>query len=178
LDGRFSLPNADERILVELPNLPLQGGCACGAVRYLITAPPLTFYLCHCTDCQRQTSSAFGQSLRVRAKDFSVEGTVRCTERVADSGALRQGWFCLHCGVRLWHGTRGSDELNVKAGTLDHTQWLIPAGHIWVRSRQQFVALPENGLVYEEQPEAGYARLKARWRAMTTPPLGRGDPNR
>ncbi len=162
------MPRESDLPQVTLPELPLQGGCTCGAVRYQIKAPPLTFYLCHCTECQRQTSSAFGQSLRVHAKDFSVAGSVRCIERLADSGARRQGWFCPLCGVRLWHATQGSDEINIKAGTLDYTQWLIPAGHIWVRSRQRFVALPDDGLVYEEQPEPGYERLKARWRAMTT----------
>lgn len=170
------MPREPDLQRVVLPDLPLLGGCACRAVRYQIEAPPLTFYLCHCTECQRQTSSAFGQSLRVRAKDFSVAGSVHCIERIADSGARRQGWFCPLCGVRLWHATQGSDEINIKAGTLDHTQWLIPAGHIWARSRQPFIALPDDALVYEEQPEPGYERLKARWRAMIASRTESHDP--
>ena len=43
--------------------LPLSGGCQCGGVRYEIKAKPLTVYVCHCTECQRQSGSAFAQQL-------------------------------------------------------------------------------------------------------------------
>lgn len=152
---------------VVIPPLPLTGGCQCGRVRYVVTAAPLTFYLCHCRECQRHTSSAFGESLRVAQQDFRVSGTVRQIQRQADSGVQRQGWFCPECGVRLWHGSGDSPEINVKAGTLDDTSWLIPAGHIWVGSRQSFVETRVGDLVYAGQPKDGYAALKVRWRLLT-----------
>jgi hypothetical protein len=37
--------------------LPLTGGCQCGALRYEIRAEPLTLYVCHCTECQRQSAA-------------------------------------------------------------------------------------------------------------------------
>ena len=37
----------------------LEGGCACGAVRYRLTAEPMIVHCCHCLNCQRQTGSAF-----------------------------------------------------------------------------------------------------------------------
>src|SRR5918999_1187460 len=37
----------------------LEGGCACGAVRYRLTSEPMFVHCCHCRDCQRQTGSAF-----------------------------------------------------------------------------------------------------------------------
>ncbi len=37
----------------------LEGGCACGAVRYRLTTAPMFVHCCHCLDCQRQTGSAF-----------------------------------------------------------------------------------------------------------------------
>ena len=38
---------------------PYHGGCLCGLIRYRVADEPLTLYVCHCTDCQRRTGSAF-----------------------------------------------------------------------------------------------------------------------
>ena len=37
----------------------LTGGCACGGLRYRLNAAPMFVHCCHCSDCQRQTGSAF-----------------------------------------------------------------------------------------------------------------------
>ena len=37
----------------------LEGGCACGAVRYRLASGPMFVNCCHCADCQRQVGSAF-----------------------------------------------------------------------------------------------------------------------
>ncbi|MDQ6438325.1 GFA family protein [Mesorhizobium sp. LHD-90] len=149
-----------------MPDLPLTGGCQCGQVRYRITAQPYVFYLCHCKECQRHTSSAFGESLRLPAEDVSVEGKLKTFTRVSDGGNRREGHFCPVCGVRVVHGTQGAPMVNVKAGTLDDTRWLVPAGHIWTRSKQRFVEIGEHELAYETQPDDSYAALAARWREM------------
>lgn len=150
------------------PELPIEGGYQCGAVRYSVTGEPLVFYLCHCTECQRHTSSAFGESLRFRAGDVAVAGDVATTWRMAESGRRRFfGHFCPSCGVRLVHGTEGGEEVNLKAGTLDDTSWLRPAGHIWTRSAQPFVRFGPEELVYELQPGDDYEALRRRWREMT-----------
>jgi hypothetical protein len=44
----------------------LAGGCQCGAVRYEIRGEPMSLYVCHCRECQRQSSSAFGISVIVK----------------------------------------------------------------------------------------------------------------
>ncbi|MBW4535755.1 MAG: GFA family protein [Pleurocapsa minor HA4230-MV1] len=44
---------------------PYTGGCQCGQIRYEIQAEPLTLYACHCKECQKQSSSAFGMSMPV-----------------------------------------------------------------------------------------------------------------
>ena len=37
----------------------IDGGCACGQIRYRLRAAPMFVNCCHCQDCQRQTGSAF-----------------------------------------------------------------------------------------------------------------------
>jgi hypothetical protein len=153
---------------VRLPTFPVTGGCQCGKVRYALNAPPVTFYCCHCTECQRQSSSAFGQSMRVRLQDIEVTGEMaRFTREKTASGSALLCDFCLDCGVRLFHrrdayGTEGS----LKAGSLDDTSWLVPAGHIWTGSKQKWVVFTDGELSYAGQP-ADFEALKARWREMT-----------
>jgi hypothetical protein len=150
-----------------VPALPLTGGCQCGRIRYSLRAKPLVFYLCHCTECQRHTSSAFGESLRFKREDMDVDAGLASFSRMSESGKQRQGWFCPDCGVRIWHGTTGSAEINIKAGTLDDTSWLVPAGHIWCGSKQPFMHISDDELIYDAQPTDSYEELKQRWQAMT-----------
>ena len=46
-------------------NTPLFGGCQCGAIRYELSHGPLQLYVCHCTECRKQSASAFGISFIV-----------------------------------------------------------------------------------------------------------------
>ena len=67
--------------------MPMTGGCQCGAVRYELTGTPLSLIICHCKDCQRQTSSAFGMTLPVAKRDFVLlSGDLKAWRRRADSG--------------------------------------------------------------------------------------------
>ncbi len=154
---------------IDLPEFPIQGGCQCGAVRYTLRAPPVVFYICHCSECQTQSSSGFGESMRVRKADLEISGALHQYERPSASGGV-VGEFCPNCGTRLFHG-RGAykDTLNIKAGTLDDTSWLRPAGHIWTQSKQPWVKIGANELAYARQPEDGYAALTARWNEMMSP---------
>jgi hypothetical protein len=54
--------------------LPQTGGCQCGAIRYEMTEAPQLVYTCHCTDCQRLTSSAFSLGIVVAEAGFRLSG--------------------------------------------------------------------------------------------------------
>lgn len=104
--------------------------------------------------------------MRVRASDLEVSGRLGERRRDARSGPVL-GAFCPLCGSRVFHSRdKYGDTVNIKAGTLDDTAWLHPAGHIWTRSKQPWVALPKDGLIYSEQPPDKDAALIARWQAM------------
>jgi hypothetical protein len=156
-----------ERIV--LPAFPITGGCQCGAVHYALNAPPLVFYICHCSECQKQSSSSFGESLRVRRSDLTITGDLAHYERSSPGGSV-VGDFCAECGTRLFHHRdRYSSTLNIKAGTLDDTSWLRPAGHIWTQSRQPWVKIGRDELAYDRQPKDKDAALIARWTEMLAP---------
>ena len=151
---------------VDLPPLPLTGGCQCGAVRYRLTGRPVTFYHCHCTECQKQSASAHGQSLRMRRADVVVDGTMAAFERPSASGHHLKGWFCPSCGNRILHERAGADAVNIKAGTLDNTSWLRPAGHIWTRSAQAGTRFDAEDPVWAKQPDDNYQALIRQWSLM------------
>ena len=151
---------------IELPPLPWEGGCQCGAVRYVLHAPPLTLYACHCKECQLQSSSAFGLSMRVPAASVEMNGHTKITGRADPSSPPVAGVFCPKCGTRLMHRSEGRDTVNIKAGTLDNTHWIVPIGHLWTRSAQAGFAPPPGPLVYETQPET-FDALIAAWAIAT-----------
>lgn len=136
-------------------NLPYTGGCQCGQIRYEIRSQALTLYVCHCKECQKQSSSAFGMSLTVpRDAVVIIQGQPKAWIRKADSGREVKNLFCGDCGTRLFHErTYSPDTINVKAGTLDDTSWLHPVGNLWTRSAQPWVIISDKLLNYDGQPE-------------------------
>jgi hypothetical protein len=137
--------------------LPLTGGCQCGALRYEISEAPLLTYTCHCTECQRRTSSAFSMGIVVPDSAFRLTaGEPKLVQRTADSGRVGTLWFCGNCCVWVCGaphpGQTGAIVRLVRGGTLDDTSWLRPTMHFWTRSKQPWVILPEGDQIFEAQP--------------------------
>ena len=125
------------------------GGCQCGGVRFRLTAAPERVYCCHCTECRRQSASAFGISVIVPEGSVAVlRGAPKHWTRPTASGGTMTCAFCPDCGSRLWHG--GSGYASVKGGALDETP--EPERHIWVRSKLDRVVIPEDAETWEREP--------------------------
>ncbi len=159
---------------VRVPELPIGGGCECGAVRYRITQKPITCYACHCTVCQRQSGSAFGMSIMVPADGVEVEGrhgTYPCT---GGYGRPQEKTFCPTCGTRITHRIIGGEIVVLKPGTLDDHTWIVPAGHIFTATKQRWIELGEDdGLLFHDAPDLSALRL--RWCQMTDGLGGEGS---
>ena len=130
-----------------------EGGCLCGAVRYRVRGEPIGITLCHCTDCQKQSGSAFSMSMVLRREQLSIEaGDVATYHCLADSGADKHAYFCRNCGGRIYNTLSSMPEtLNLKPGTLDDTSWLSPQLQVWTKSKQPWLTM--GGLhSFEENP--------------------------
>ena len=140
-----------------MPTPPYEGGCFCGAVRYRLTDDPLWLHACHCTDCQRFTGSSFALSMVVSGHAFErLRGDPRRYVLTLPDGREKSGRFCETCGSRLWgEPTKFPQLVVVRAGTLDDTTYLDPVGHIWTRSAQPWVRIPEGVLVFAGEPDPG-----------------------
>ncbi len=131
-----------------------QGGCQCGNVRYQVTDEPRQVVACHCTDCQRQSGSAFGMTMVVDEAAFRItRGEPVIYRSVSPSGRAKIGAFCPDCGTRVYHQPEWrKGTISVKPGTLDDTKWLQPQLHLWTRSKQPWVIIPEGVESHERQP--------------------------
>jgi hypothetical protein len=132
----------------------LTGGCQCGTIRYEITGTPNALVVCHCTDCQRQSGSAFGMTLPVNEVDFRMtKGEVKTYASTSAAGRGKLGAFCPDCGTRIYHKPEWrKGTVSVKPGTLDDTSWLKPEMHLWTSSKQGWVTIPEGVKTFDRQP--------------------------
>lgn len=145
-------------------SFPRSGGCQCGAVRYAVTAPPVVVFVCHCTDCQRRSGSAFVVSLIVADSDFQLtRGRLTPQTRTGDSGGQLTHWFCAACGTPILGMERGASPgryQTVRVGTLDDVSGIRPTVHTWTRSAQDWVTIPAGARMFEGNPLVSLLALK------------------
>ncbi|HLY05136.1 MAG TPA: GFA family protein [Rhizomicrobium sp.] len=122
----------------------LEGGCACGNVRYRLTSKPMFVHCCHCRDCQRQTGSAFVINALIETGRIDIlSGAPQAVPVPTDSGRPHDVYRCPKCATALWsdYGRRPALRF-VRVGTLDEASALAPDVHIFTRSKLPWVGLP------------------------------------
>jgi hypothetical protein len=124
----------------------LDGHCLCGKVTYHCEGEPMATILCHCTDCQRQTGTAFSIVVGVERETFHVDGPTGSYTTIGEDtkeAVVRQ--FCSACGSPIVSLPDATPDLAfIKAGTLDDRSWLEPEMELWARSAQPYVAFDED----------------------------------
>ena len=142
----------------------LDGGCACGAVRYRLTSEPMFVHCCHCRDCQRQTGSAFVLNALIETERVALlAGTPEPVAVPTDSGRPHDIHRCPKCQTAVWsdYGRRGVLRF-VRVGTLDDPSALPPDVHIYTRSKLPWVALPAGVPAFE-----AYYKMSELWPAAS-----------
>jgi len=132
-----------------------EGGCACGYVRYKITSEPLITHCCHCRYCQRQTGTAFAlNALFDASKVHILSGSVDEIITPSPSGRGQKVCRCPKCEVALWSNYFMGGIQNlirfIRVGTLDNPDQLPPDVHIYTASKQPWVTLAPNALVFDK----------------------------
>src|SRR5207244_12952707 len=101
-------------------SVPVEGGCACGAVRYRLTSDPLITHCCHCLNCQRQTGSAFVINMVIEADRVEfLAGAPRRIDVPRDDGSTQAIFRCPTCLVAISSVYSRPDVSFVRAGPLD-----------------------------------------------------------
>ncbi len=132
--------------------MKIDGGCHCGAITYEAEIDPDQVLICHCTDCQTLSGSAFRTVVLIAPENFKfLTGTPKAYVKTAQSGNKRAQTFCPDCGTPITSGpadnTPGS--LGIRVGTARQRAALTPKMQTWTGSAlgwvQDLAAVPEAG---------------------------------
>jgi hypothetical protein len=124
--------------------MKVHGSCSCGFLTFEAEADPEKVAVCHCTDCQQSTGTAFRTNVPVPGKDFKMlsgEPTI-FIKTTAESGNPRAQAFCPKCGSPIFSTTPGDGpkpSYMVRVGVLRERDQLIPKRQNWFRSAQRWV---------------------------------------
>jgi hypothetical protein len=129
-----------------MAELPLTGGCNCGAVRFEIDALLVNASWCHCTRCQRRTGGPASAQARVAPGSFRL---------LSGEEALR-AWkpgdgfakvFCGECGSSLWSQSPDDPEVkSVRLGVFDSDPGVRPEFRQFVAYAAPWEPIPDDGL--------------------------------
>jgi hypothetical protein len=122
----------------------IDGSCHCGHITFQGEADPGKAWVCHCTDCQAGTGSAFRINVPVAGKDFRMLSGTPTTyiKRTAESGTPRAQAFCPKCGSPIYSTTPGEGaqaSYTVRVGLLRQRDQFAPKKQNWFRSAQSWV---------------------------------------
>lgn len=116
----------------------VDGGCHCGAISYRTVVDPNTLGICHCTDCQVMSGTAFRVAIPSKESDFELHsGTPKIYVKTAESGNPREQAFCADCGSHIYATSVGGDDrmFMIRAGTLRQFGELKPGRQIWAQHK-------------------------------------------
>ncbi|MCZ6719960.1 MAG: GFA family protein [Proteobacteria bacterium] len=122
--------------------MKIDGGCLCGGVTYKAEIDPDKVAICHCTDCQTLSGSAFRISVPTDEEFFEIaSGEPKIYVKTAESGAKRVQAFCPQCGTHIYTTSVGDGPkmYRIRVATARQRNDLPPKAQIWFRSAQPWV---------------------------------------
>lgn len=128
------------------PELPLNGFCSCGQVRFEVTEPLVGAIGCYCRRCQHRTGTAFS------ATGLTTPGSFRLTagEELVRSFDPRDGWiksFCSVCGGHVFTtNPDNTDLIAVRVGAIDGEPGVRIAGYQFTTYAAPWAQPPDDDL--------------------------------
>jgi hypothetical protein len=113
--------------------LTMNGGCACGNVRYELRSAPFEAGYCHCSTCRRSSGAPVLAFATVPLDDLVI---VRGQLRRRRSSSFGERWFCGDCGTQLaMHVDHQPDTIDFTIASLDTPAVTRPTFHIFFAER-------------------------------------------
>ncbi len=121
--------------------MKVAGQCHCGQIKFEAEIDPAAVRICHCTDCQTLTGSAYRVNVQAAAASFRLlSGKPKVYIKTAESGNKRAHAFCENCGTPIYAAAPvDTESYGLRVGTLEQRAELRPSKQIWFRSAQPWV---------------------------------------
>jgi hypothetical protein len=88
--------------------MKITGGCHCGKITYEAVINLENVVICHCTDCQSLSGSAFRTVAMTQSGAFKfLSGEPKTYVKTGDSGKEREQTFCPDCGSPIYSTSVG-----------------------------------------------------------------------
>jgi len=124
----------------------MEGGCLCGAVRYIIEGKPISSGICHCETCRRAASAPRLPFVGVLSAGFRYTRGAP-VDYTSSPGVTRS--FCGRCGSPLTYRRDDTpDELDVMTVSLDNPNAIPPTFHVWTSEALDWDRLAGNLTIY------------------------------
>jgi hypothetical protein len=123
--------------------MKIDGACHCGNIRYEAEVDPAKVVICHCTDCQTLSGSAFRTVVPTEEGSFRLlSGKPKVYVKTGESGNKREQTFCADCGSPIYSGPVGASAavVSLRVGTIRQRGQLVPSDQYWFRSSQPWLA--------------------------------------
>jgi hypothetical protein len=116
--------------------MKIEGRCHCGQITYEAVVDPDKVAICHCTDCQMLTGSAYRANIQAPAQTFALRtGQPKIYIKTADSGTKRAHAFCPDCGTPIYSSAiTDPPTYSLRVGGIKQRAELRPTRQIWCRS--------------------------------------------
>jgi hypothetical protein len=116
--------------------MKVEGSCHCGQIAYEATVDPTRVVICHCTDCEVLTGSAYRVTVPAAKAEFVLRtGEPKEYVKTADSGAKRVHAFCSNCGSPVYSSAvEDPQSYSLRVGCLHQRALLLPAKQQWCAS--------------------------------------------
>jgi hypothetical protein len=142
------------------PDLPLAGSCRCGRVAIEVSAPPLLTMACHCTGCQKMSSSAYSLSVAIPVGGFRVTAGEPV---IGGLHGTARHHFCGWCMSWMFTRMDGMPFVNVRPTMLDDTGWFVPFVETFTSEALPWARLPARHSFEGFPPLELYERLIAEY---------------
>ncbi len=128
------------------PELPLTGGCGCGAVRFALSAPLLGAGYCHCTRCQRRTGTAASANGALGPRLREASPRARIASELGRPRVASRRFSAATAARRCSHAQPEGELAGVRLGSIDGDPGVRPAWRQFVAYAAPWEPIPDDGL--------------------------------